>query len=97
MNSHQNTNWMTKEAGFDFRQWKEIILSSGSIQTVGETQPASNPVDFRTLPPGSKAVGVCSWSHISTSAEVHMWSCTATVISALMAWHVIKHRDNFTF
>jgi len=26
-----------------------------------------------------------------------MWSCTTTFISALMAWHIIKHRDNFTF
>ena len=49
--SPQNTNSMTKEAGFNFRQWNEIFLSSRSIQMFDETQPTSNPVDFRTSPP----------------------------------------------
>lgn len=54
MYSHQNTNWMTMEEGFDCRQWNEIFLSSESIQMVDESQPTCNPVDFWTFPPEVK-------------------------------------------
>jgi hypothetical protein len=74
-----------------------LNASSGSIQIVDETQPAFNPTDIRTFLHGSKAVGMCSWTHTSISAEINMWSCTATFVSALMAWRIIKHRDNCTF
>jgi hypothetical protein len=68
-----------------------------SVQNGSGSHPASYPMGTRGSFSAGKAAGAWSWPLTSSSAEVNAWSYTSTPQYALMAWCLVKHRDNLTF
>jgi hypothetical protein len=80
------TGWTIGVLGFDSRRGLGIFLFTTASRTaLGPTQP---PIQR----PGVKL----TTHHLSPRSK-NAWSCTSTPQYALIAWCLVKHRDNFTF
>jgi hypothetical protein len=72
--------------------FERVCVSMGAVR-----HPASYPMGTRDSFPGIKRPGREA-DHSPSSAEVeNVWSYTPTPQYVLMAWCLVKHKDNFTF
>jgi hypothetical protein len=89
--------WMTKESWFSSRYGQEIFLFSiASSPAVRPTQP---PVQWalRAVFLGVKRPGCEADSPLPSSAKVKKDGPIPSLPHVFKVWHLIEHRDNFTF
>jgi len=90
--------WMTEESWFDSRQRSEICLFSEGPWPVPIFKQVlcSMGTEFSSQRPKRLKLE-CGHLYLHIAGFKNAWCYTSTPPYALMAWFLIKNRDNFTF
>jgi hypothetical protein len=92
------TNLRAGRPGFDSRHKRgPFLFATASRPVLGPTQPLIQCVPG-ALSPGVKRTGREADHSPPSSAEIkNAWSYISPPPHVFMAWHLVKHRNNFTF